>query len=185
MAKAPSNSEQIRTPSSLFQPKPLSIEQRNAIDLLKIGKSDGEVAEALGLQRTTVWGWRTRHLVFQSELEQARGDLWRHTAERLRGLMSKALDNIATAIDGGNLKASFELLRAVGIYGDPNINHIRDWRLESLIRQEAERRVKAEGIPEDATERMLINMSQNPAYLRRLEEITSELMREFGEEPHE
>jgi hypothetical protein len=172
------NSQQKPT----FRPKTLSIEQRSAIDLLIVGRSDGEVAEALGRHRSTVWGWRTQHLVFQSELEQARGDLWRHAAERLRGLMAKALDNIAAAIDDGNLKASLELLRAVGIYGDAEINRIRDWRLESLIRQEAERRVKAEGIPLDATHEALIRLTENTRYHERLQEIASELRREYGED---
>jgi hypothetical protein len=150
--------------------------------LLIVGKSDGEVAEALGLHRSTVWGWRTQHLVFQSELEQARGALGRAAAERLRGLMAKALENIGGAIEKGDVKASFALLKAVGIYGDPEINHIRDWRLESLITKEAERRVKAEGIPLDATHETLIRLSENPRYRQQREEIEAELRREYGEE---
>jgi hypothetical protein len=177
MAKTSDNSQHIST----FRPKPQLIEQRSAIDSLIIGKSDGEVAEALGLHRSTVWAWRTQHLVFQSELGQARGDLWRQAAERLRGLMLKALDHIATAIEGGNVKSSFELLRAVGIYGDPEIDRIRDWHLKSLIRQEAERRVKAEGVPMDATHEALIRLSEHPRYRQRREDIEAELMREYGE----
>jgi hypothetical protein len=177
MAKASDNSPRNAT----FRPKPLSIEQRSAIDLLIIGRSDGEVAETLGLHRSTVWGWRTQHLVFQSELEQACGALWRFSAERLRGMMTQALENIAGAIAKGDVKASFELLKAVGIYGNPEINHIRDWRLESLIQQEAERRVKAEGIPMDATHEALIRLTENPRYRQRREELEAELMREYGE----
>jgi hypothetical protein len=94
------------------QPKPLTVEQRSAIDLLIVGKSDQETADAIGVTRQTVQVWRTSHLVFQSELEQARGALWRLSAERLRGMMSQALDNIAKAIDQGDVKSSFELLRA-------------------------------------------------------------------------
>src|SRR6267142_6713484 len=90
--------------------KPLSIEQKNAIDLLIVGKSDQETADAVGVTRQTIYAWRTAHLLFQSELEQARGALWRLSAERLRGLMSKAIDNIAKTIEEGNVKSSFELL---------------------------------------------------------------------------
>ncbi len=36
----------------------LSIEQQNAIDMLVLGKSDREVAEAVGVSRQTVCGWR-------------------------------------------------------------------------------------------------------------------------------
>ena len=42
--------------------------------------------------------------------------------------------------------------------------------------------IEAEGIPEDATETMLINMSKNPVYQRRLEEIEAELWAMYGEE---
>jgi hypothetical protein len=177
MAKASNNSQHIST----FRPKPLSLKQRSAIDLLIVGKSDGEVAEALDLDRSTVWGWRTQHLVLQSELEQARGALWRAAAERLRGLMAKTLDNIGGAIEKGDVKASFALLKAVGIYGAPEVNHIRDWRLESLIQQEAERRVTAEGIPMDATHEALIRLTENTCYRQRREEIAAELRREYGE----
>ena len=165
--------------------KPLSIEQRNAIDLLIVGKSDQETPDALGMTRQTIHAWRTSHLLFQSELEQSRGALWRLSAERLRGLMAKALDNIATAIDEGDVKSSFELLKAVGIYGDAEINHVRDWRMESLIQQEAERQVTAEGIPMDATHETLIRLTQNTRYHKRLQEIEAELLREYAEDHQE
>src|SRR5262245_41135371 len=95
-------------PGKTWQPKALSIEQRNAIDLLIVGKSDQETADAIGVTRQTVQVWRTGHLLFQSELEQNRARLWRVTAERLRGMLSQALDNIQAAIEEGNVKASFE-----------------------------------------------------------------------------
>jgi len=48
--------------------KPLSIEQQNAIGLLILGKSDKEVAEAVGVNRTTIWEWRTAHPIFMAPL---------------------------------------------------------------------------------------------------------------------
>jgi len=63
-----------KTPQkTTFKPKPLSIEQRNAIALLILGKTDQETADMVGVSRETVWSWRREHLVFQSELEQASG----------------------------------------------------------------------------------------------------------------
>jgi hypothetical protein len=53
----------------IWRPKELSIEQRNAIDLLIVGKSDQETADAIGVTRQTVQVWRTSNLLFQSELE--------------------------------------------------------------------------------------------------------------------
>jgi hypothetical protein len=170
-------------PGKIWHPRELSVEQRNAIDCLIIGKTDQETADIVGVTRQTVQLWRTTHLVFKSELEQARGQLWRLAAERLRGLMSKALDNISAAVEAGNVKASFELLRAVGIFGHEMINHIADWRMDTLIRHEAERRVRAEGIAENSTTERLINLTQDGAYRQRLGEITAELEGEYGEDP--
>jgi hypothetical protein len=162
--------------------KPLSIEQRNAIELLIVGTSDQETADGVGVTRQTIHSWRTAHLLFQSELEQARGALWRLSGERLRGMMTKALTNIAMVIDSGDVKASFELLKAVGIYGHAEINQVRDWRMSSLIRQKAEAQVQEEGITEDAMKEMFINLDKNPRYRARLEEIEVELRAEYGEE---
>jgi Homeodomain-like domain len=158
----------------------LSIEQRNAIDLLIVGKTDQETADTIGVSRPTIWAWRRHHLLFQSELEQARGHLWRDAAEGLRGLMTKALENIGAALEKGDVRASFELLKAVGIYGSPEINRISDWRMPTLIRQAAEAQAKAEGFLEDATETLLIDLSKNDAWRHRVEEIESELWAAYG-----
>jgi transposase len=158
--------------------KPLSIEQRNAIDLLIVGKSDQEVADLVGVSRQTIHAWRTSHLRFRSELEQARGDLWRHAAERLRGMMAKALENIAQAIEDGDTRASFELLKAVGLHHHPDINQISDWRMESLIRQHAEAQAQREGLVRD-TIRALVDLPDNPAYANRVQEISDALWAEY------
>jgi hypothetical protein len=164
----------------IWRSKDLSIEQRNAIDLLIVGKSDQETADAIGVARQTVQVWRTEHLLFQSELEKARARLWRVTAERLRGLMAKALDNIQAAIEEGNVKASFELLKAAGIYGAETINSISDYRLDRMITATAEAQAEREGLVKD-TMRALIEMSDNPAYRQRVEEIQAELWAEYSE----
>jgi hypothetical protein len=158
----------------IWHPQELSIAQRNAIDLLIVGKTDQETADLVGVTRQTVQVWRTEHLLFQSELEQARGLLWRVTAERLRGLMAKALDNIAKALDEGDVKASFELLKATGLYGSPEINSVSDWRIDKRITQVAEAQAEREGFVKD-TMRALIDVSDNPTYRRRVEEIEDEL----------
>jgi hypothetical protein len=162
--------------------KPLSIEQRNAVDLLIVGKSDQETADAVGVTRQTIFAWRTSHLVFQSELEQARGALWRLSAERLRGMMSQALDNIAKAIDQGDVKSSFELLRAVGIHGDKEINRISDWRMQSLITQKAQAQANAEGFLEDATSTLLIDLTKDNAWRHRVQEIEAELWDQYSDD---
>ena len=98
-------------------------------------------------------------------------------------MMAGALTNIATAIEKGDVRASFELLKAVGIYGDAEINQVSDWRLSSLVKHAAEAQVKAEGIPEDGTENILIELSKNPEWRRRVEAIEADLWEQYGEEP--
>jgi hypothetical protein len=159
----------------------LSIEQRNAIDLLIVGKSDQETADTIGVTRQTVWAWRTTHLRFQSELEQARGALWRLTAERLRGMMTKALDNIEAEIEAGDVKASFDLLRAVGIHGHPDINAVRDWRMDRLIQQQAEAQAAREGLSNEPLDVFLKELSGNEVWRQRVKDITAELWAEYGE----
>ena len=104
--------------------KPLSIEQENAIDLLIAGHTDQQVADAVGKDRTTIWGWRHEHPLFMATLARRRAEVWRVPQEKLRGLLSKAVVNLAAAVEAGDLKASIEVLKAVGMYGDGTMNAI-------------------------------------------------------------
>jgi hypothetical protein len=168
----------------IWQPRPLTVEQRSAIDLLIVGKSDQETADAIGVTRQTVQVWRTSHLVFQSELEQARGALWRLSAERLRGMMSQALDNIAAVIEKGDVKASFELLRAVGSYGDKEINTVTDWRLHSLITKKAEAQATAEGFRQEkeVIGTLLTELNMDQEFRHRVQAIEAELWEQYSDE---
>jgi Homeodomain-like domain len=161
--------------------KPLTIEQENAIDLLITGRSDRDTAEAVGVNRMTVWQWRREHPVFMAALERRRAEVWRQPQERLRALLSKAVENLAAAVEDGDLKASIEVLKAVGMYGNATMNAIHQQDPEPLIAQEAERRVRREGLSEDPTHDMLVGMTTNPAYRRRLAEVTEELYQAYGE----
>ena len=115
-----------------------------------------------------------------STLQRRRAELWGTTGERLRSLMSKAVDNLATAIEGGGLKASIELLKVTGMYGGV-VNVLGDTDPEKIIRKQAEAQVHREGIPLDATREALIRLTENARYHERLQEIEAELMREYGE----
>jgi len=46
----------------------LSQEQMNAIEHLLQGRSDRAAAEAVGVSRQTVWGWRNNDVLFIAEL---------------------------------------------------------------------------------------------------------------------
>ena len=99
----------------------LSIEQENAIDLLLMGKSDREVASAVKVSRQTVNLWRNHDTGFAAALDSKRHDVWGTQLERLRALVSKAVDVLADDLESPNLKlrqsAAVHILRAVGLYG--------------------------------------------------------------------
>jgi hypothetical protein len=163
-----------------FKPKPLTTEQENAIDALLTGKSDREVAEAVGVTRWSVQQWRTGHPVFMATLQQRRAELWGTTGERLRALMGKAVENLQEAVQEGDLKASIELLKITGMYGGV-VNVLGDTDPEKSIRTMAAAQVHREGIPLDATHEALIRLTENTRYHERLQEIEAELRREYGE----
>jgi hypothetical protein len=161
--------------------KPLSPEQENAIDLLILGKPDREVAELAGVARETVWHWRHEHPVFMAALERRRAEVWRQPQERLRSLLSKAVDNLGHAVESGDLKASIELLKAVGMYGDGTMNAIHEQDPEILIRQQAEAQVDREGVPKNTLLAMAESLD-TAAYRTRLAEVEAEIRRAYLEE---
>ncbi|WP_067936467.1 phBC6A51 family helix-turn-helix protein [Alicyclobacillus kakegawensis] len=100
----------------------LSVEQENAIDLLLMGKSDREVAEAVSVARQTVWEWRNRNAEFMAELNARRQELWGAQVERMRQLVAKAVDVLEEDLHQGadaklRQSAAVHILRAVGLYG--------------------------------------------------------------------
>jgi hypothetical protein len=175
--KARTNHKMPQKPT--FRPKPLSIEQRNAIDLLILGKTAQETAGAVGVSRETVWSWRNEHVVFMRALEEARLQVWRGPQEQLRSLAMKAVENLAEKVEAGDIRCSLEVLKAMGLYGF--VSHSGQTDPEKILKAQAEAQVQREGIHEDATTAMLIDMTKNAAYLRRLAEVTADLRAEFGE----
>lgn len=100
----------------------LSIQQQNAIDLLVQGKSDRETAEAIGVSRQTVTNWRNNNTVFIAELNKQRKAVWGAQVDRIRYLISAALDVLEEDLkdtDNKQLrqKAAIHILQAVGLYG--------------------------------------------------------------------
>ena len=95
----------------------LTVEQRNAIDLLILGQTDHAVAATVGVARETVSRWRLNPY-FVATLNQQRQALWSTAHERLRGLVHRAIDIVEHALSDGDLKAAVELLRIVRLYGE-------------------------------------------------------------------
>lgn len=97
------------------QKETLSIEQLNAIDLLVMGKTDREVAEAVGVSRQTVTSWRLYNPHFQAELNRRRKEIWGAAVDRFRSLLLKSLDTVERALDEGDAKTAVELLKMAGM----------------------------------------------------------------------
>jgi hypothetical protein len=161
--------------------KPLTQAQENALLLLIQGKSDGEVAADPGVHvtRQTVWEWRHHDPRFMAELERRRAEIWRAPQERLRALISQAVENIAALVEVGDYDASVELLKITGMYRGLN-NHIDEQDPERVFDTIVEQHVAAERIPGDL-ERLSAKLMNNPAKDQRQAEIEAELLVEFGE----
>jgi len=95
----------------------LSLVQLNAVDLLVVGKTDQETAEAVGVTRQTVCGWRNGKPYFQAALNRRRHDLWGVTVDQLRALLPRAVAVLAEELETGEARArvAVEILRLAGL----------------------------------------------------------------------
>jgi hypothetical protein len=96
--------------------------------------------------------------------------------------MGKAVANLAAAVEGGDLKASIEILKAVGMYGDGTMNAIHKQDPDVIVRQQVEAELKRKGISENTYVDQLIDLSRNPAYRQRLAEVEAEIRRAYLDE---
>ena len=115
MTDGPTKSNKIR---------PLSVEQQNAIEFLIQGRSDRSVAEAIGVNRSTIWEWR-KNPIFVAALNKQRNDMWKESRERLKTLASSALDTIEQQLanDDGRvaLAASKLILQSNRLLGETDL----------------------------------------------------------------
>ncbi len=126
----------------------LSVEQENAIDLLVAGTSDRETAEAIGVSRQTVCGWRNHHPIFIAALNASRLETWGASSDRLRALLPKALDCLEGAITGEapDWKAAAKIVELAGLdrqgAGVPNLgpSSIGPTDPEAVVDAEAKKR---------------------------------------------
>jgi hypothetical protein len=95
----------------------LTIDQQNAVDLLIVGKTDQETAEAVGVTRQTVNVWRNGNPWFQAELNRRRQELWGVTVDQLRALLPRAVAVLAEELETGEARArvAVDILRLAGL----------------------------------------------------------------------
>jgi hypothetical protein len=124
----------------------LTAQQQRAIDLIAAGSRDSEVAEDLGVNRTTVWRWRHHDANFQAELNLRRYELWQASTERLRSLVPCALDAIAEELEGPRrLRAAATILDLAGFKAMTKSGiHLKPSGAVTAAAIEADRRRNAE-----------------------------------------
>lgn len=100
--------------------------QELALASLLSGSSDAEAAQAAGVTRQTVNGWRNECAPFMAELQARRLSLWEAQQDRLRKLLGGAVDVLESELtqEGDTLEArrarlaaAVHVLRASGLYG--------------------------------------------------------------------
>jgi hypothetical protein len=95
----------------------LTMAQLNAVDLLVTGATDHETAEAVGVTRQTVNGWRNANPWFAAELNRRRQDLWGGAFDQLRALLPCAVGVLAEELNGGvdRVAVALSILRLGGV----------------------------------------------------------------------
>jgi hypothetical protein len=105
--------------AALAQPdqiRPTSVDDRQlaAIDLLVGGATHREVAETVGVQRTTVTNWVNHHPGVINALAQRRQELRVAVTDRMVELVEASIATVTDAARHGDLDAAIEVLRLVG-----------------------------------------------------------------------
>lgn len=101
--------------------KNLTATQEQALLLLASGETVTATAEAVGVSRQTVSEWANRDPEFIAALNSVRQETLDAGADKLRGMVEKALDAVAEGFDSEELSAKeraalgMELLKNVGL----------------------------------------------------------------------
>ena len=100
----------------------LTVMQEKAIQLLMRGGSDQAVADELDMARQTVNNWRHNDAAFAARFNAERQALWSTHREKLRSLVSQAVDVLAEDMAATlepklRQSAAIHVLKAVSLYG--------------------------------------------------------------------
>ena len=112
----------IGTNADTASPSSLTPQQEAAVDLLAVGNTVTQVADAVGVARQTVSEWRNRNAAFQAAVNSRRLELWTGLRDRLRALLPKAVDVLERSLDEDGKSArdaAVQILKACGFYSLP------------------------------------------------------------------
>ena len=97
----------------------LSQAQLTAIDLLVAGSTVTAAAEAVGVARQTASEWLNRDTDFQAALNVRRAEVFNGCADKLRGMLPKALDVLEAFLEASapqdKLRAALGVVRMANL----------------------------------------------------------------------
>ena len=93
----------------------LTEKQHLAIKEILKGKSDGDVAEEVGVSRKTISQWKNDNPYFQAELNAKREEVWEDYLAKHWQLAENSFETIKSAIDKGDVKTAKWYLEKIGI----------------------------------------------------------------------
>lgn len=124
MPTEPQNLPASRAETATVAPRPregaelpairLSPAQCSAVELLVRGEAVIKVAEAVGVDRGTIYRWRTSDPNFIAALNRWRGEMQAETRDRVLALSAGAADSVARSIAEGDSRLGLRVLEKMG-----------------------------------------------------------------------
>ena len=100
----------------------LTLVQEKAIFLIMSGLTDQDIGVKLGLARQTINGWKNQDSKFVARLNLEREIMWSTHREKLRSVVTKAVEVLASGLDSQEEKikqnSAVHILKCVGLYGN-------------------------------------------------------------------
>ena len=156
----PTNPDKIRQ---------LSQEQMNAIDYLLKGQSDRAAAEAVGVNRQTVWDWRNNDPLFIAELNRQRVEHWSEARERLKSLANRALDVVELQLNSSDPKAALAaakyVLQGTRLLGDTDLPIKGPTTPEEVLLPKLRREARQEWEAKNGKQNQTLDFLLDPALL--------------------
>lgn len=124
----------------------LSPAQCSAIELLARGEPVMKVAEAVGVDRGTIYRWRTSDPNFIAALNRWRGEMQAETRDRVLALSAGAADSVARSIADGDSRLGLRVLEKMGCLKPGPDNPVDPFAVFGVgVDDEAARRPVADG----------------------------------------
>ena len=94
-------------------PAELTDRQLAAIELIASGATDTAVAEALHVNRRSVYRWRVEDPEFRAHLSKRRAELYANSVDRLRAMLNQALNTLEQQISDPYTTTSLRAARTL------------------------------------------------------------------------